>query len=189
MIHTAYKFRHYNPEGKMLWASGLKNSDDPNNMVSEGFYKGRDFEVIREQDWALNTLVDEGEKDILDVYFDDVAVRTTLYFRLYNDAAPAETDTLATLTPEVTGTGYTGIAVTRGTDWSDPTLDSGDMMTTSSTKQFTGGAGGWTVANQLVLATVQTGTAGLFLAWVALSTGRTLAENDTLDVTLSVKLA
>jgi hypothetical protein len=182
-MHTAYKFRHYNGDGELLWASSI------GDMEGSGFSKGRDLEVIREQDWELNTLVDEGEKDILDVYFDDVAVRTTLYFRLYDITGPAETDTLTTISAEeITGTDYTGVAVTRGTDWTDPALDSGDMRTVSSTKTFTAG-GTWDTANQLVLATVQTGTAGLFIAYVALSAARTLLINDTLDVTMGVKLA
>jgi hypothetical protein len=181
-IHTAYQFRHWNGDGKLLWASSLGEMSDLN------ITKKDELAIRQRQDWELNTLVDEGEKDILDVYFDDVAVRATLYFRLYNDAGIVETDTLATLTPEVTGTSYDGIAVTRGTDWPDPTLDSGDMKTTSVTKTFTAG-GTWTTANQLVLATVQNGTAGLFIAWVALSAARTLLINDTLDVSMGVKLA
>lgn len=180
-IHTIYKFQHYNGDGKLLWASGL------GDLADENIYRKNRFDILRQQDWLYNDLADEGEKDILDVYFDDVAVRGTLYFRLYNDT-PAETDTLATLVNEVTGTGYTGIAVTRSTDWSDPTLDSGDMKTTSVTKTFTAG-GTWTAANQLVLATVQTGTAGLFIAWAPLSATRTLLNTDTLDVTMGVKLA
>lgn len=182
-IHTVYKFRHYNGDGTLLWGNGVGELE--NHGISKGV---NDLEVIYDQPWVYNTLVDEGEQDILDVYFDVQAVRTTLYFRLYNDAGPAETDTLATLTPEVTGTGYTGIAVTRGTDWSAPTLDAGDMRTVTVTKTFSAG-GTWTTANQLVLATVQTGTAGLFIAWAALSTGRTLTNGDTLDVTMGVKLA
>ena len=188
---TQYKFRHYrpDPDGRkcLIWAS-----DGPNH--SEEFAPGEiyadtpaELEVIRSQLWTPNALADEGEIDILDVYFDDVAVRTNLYFRLYNDT-PVETDTLATLTGEVTGTGYDGIAVARGTDWTDPALDAGDGQTTSSTKTFTAG-GAWTDATYLVLATVQNGTAGLLIAYSALSATRTLANGESLDVSLSVKLA
>lgn len=192
MIGTKAKIRHYRPDPETGLPSLIWASDGPKR--SETFRLGEiirgshaDFEIIRSQLWTPNALADEGEKDILDVYFDDVAVRGTLYLRLYNDT-PAETDTLATLLNEVSGTGYDGVAVTRGTDWSDPALDSGDMRTVTGTKTFTAG-GAWTDATQLVLATVQNGTAGLFLAWVALSATRTLANGDSLNTTLAVKLA
>jgi hypothetical protein len=190
-IHTNYRFRHHRlgPDGRryLIWASdGPGRSEEiPLGDVLAG--SPSELDVVHSQLWTPNALADEGEKDILDVYFDDVAVRTNTYLRLYNDT-PLETDTLATLTGEVSGTGYDGIAVARGTDWTDPALDSGDMQTASSTKTFTAG-GSWTAATQLALATVQNGTAGLFLAWVALSTTRTLVLNDTLDTDLAVKLA
>lgn len=183
---TQYRFRHYRA-GHLLWAS-----DGPDNAGQEFapdlFHKNGegDLWVRDNQLWTPNTLADEGEKDILDVYFDDVAVRTSLFLRLYNDT-PVETDTLATLVNEVSGTGYTGITVTRGTDWTDPALDSGDMRTVMSTKTFTAG-GAWTAATYCILATVQTGTAGLLIAYMALSTTRTLANTDTLDIDLAIKL-
>lgn len=186
MIGTKYKFRQYR-NGSLIWAS---DGPDRSESYPEGYIaKGSkfDLEVARSQLWTGNALADEGEKDILDVYFDDVAVRSSLWLRLYNDT-PAETDTLATLTGEVTGTGYAAIELVRGTDWSDPALDSGDMQTITPTKTYTAG-GAWSAATQLVLATVATGTAGLFIAWAALSATRTLASADTLDVTLAVKLA
>ena len=186
MIGTKYRFRHYRA-GSLIWAS-----DGPGR--SEEFQLGEilkgskaDLEVMNSQLWTPNALADEGEKDILDVYFDDVAVRSSTWLRLYNDT-PVETDTLATLVNEVSGTGYAGIELVRGTDWSDPALDSGDIQTITPTKTFTAG-GAWTAATQLALATVASGTSGLFLAWAALSATRTLANADTLDVTLAVKLA
>lgn len=193
MIGTKAKIRHYRPDPEtglpsLLWAQMGEGLSDEFALGS--ILKGDpvDLEVIQSQLWTPNALVDEGEKSILDVYLDDIAVITTTYFRLYSDGAIAETDTLALLTGEVTGTGYTGIAVTRNTDWTDPTLDGGDMQTTSSTKQFSA-SGTWTAADELVWATVATGTAGLHLGWVALSATRTLTSGDTLDVTLAVKLA
>lgn len=192
MIGTRYTFRHYrpDPDGRpsLIWASdGGRNPGEEFALGEIPKGSRADLEIARSQLWTPNALADEGEKDILDVYFDDVAVRTTTYFRLYNDT-PIETDTLATLVGEVSGTGYDGIAVTRGTDWTDPALDAGDMQTVSTVKVFTAG-GAWTAATQLVLATAQNGTAGLHLAWAALSATRTLVLNDTLNVSMSVKQA
>lgn len=188
-IHTAYKFRQYDGSGKLLWASGLNAGDDGNPLASEKIYRGSEgeVEVFRAQPWELNTLADEGEQDILDVYFDVQAVRTNLYGRLWNDT-PVETDTMATLTGEVSGTGYGSVTFARGTDWGAPALDSGDMMTTSTTKTFTAG-GTWTSATYITLDTVGSGTTGLLIAYVALSATRTLGNGETLDVSFTVKLA
>jgi hypothetical protein len=149
-----------------------------------------DWQVIRSQGWAGNALLDEGEIDILDVYFKNQAVRANLYFRLYSDNGPiVDTDTLSTILGEqAEANGYLGIAVVRDTDWSEPALDGGDGQTTTVTKQFSA-TGSWSAADELILATVQSGTGGLAIAWVDLSTTRTLTDGDTLDVDMAVKLA
>jgi hypothetical protein len=193
MIGTKYKVRHYRPTpgggpSSLVWAQD-------GELGGEEFELGRilqgsadDLDVQRSALWSPNALMDEGELDFLDVYLDTQAVRATTFFRLYSDGAIAETDTLATLTNEVTGTGYGGITVTRGTDWSAPALDGGDGLSTSVTKTFSAG-GTWTAADELVWATVASGTAGLALGFVVLSATRTLTNGDTLDVDLGVKLA
>jgi hypothetical protein len=187
MIGTKYMVAHHRigDDGRryLIWAPGV--GEIQLGELAQGTKAWR--EAMGDRNWLMNALADEGEKDILDVYFDDVAVRANTYLRLYDDT-PVETDTLATLAGEVTGTGYAAITLARGTDWSDPSLDSGDMQTVTPTKTYTAG-GAWSAASQLVLATVASGTSGLFLAWAALSATRTLQNTDTLDVTLAVKLA
>lgn len=189
-IGTKYKFAHYRPTGdglrSLIWASDGHNGGETFDLGEVIRGSRRDLDIRRDALWTPNALADEGELDLLDVYFDDVAVRASTFLRLYDDT-PVDTDTLATLTGEVTGTGYGPITLTRGTDWSNPALDAGDGQTITPTKTFTAG-GTWTAATQLVLATVGTGTAGLYLAWAPLSTTRTLLNGDTLDVTLAVKL-
>ena len=191
-IHTMWKSRHYGGDGKLLWASGINAGDEGNPLASERIYRGSEgeLEVIRAQDDFLipNALADEGEKDILDVYFDVQAVRTALYCGLYN-ATPVDTSTQSSLSAnEVSGTGYARATFTRGTDWGAPALDGGDYMTTSTTKTFTAG-GAWTAATYATLETTSSGTAGLLIAYVALSATRTLANTETLDVSFTVKLA
>jgi hypothetical protein len=188
-IHTAYQFRQYDGNGKLLWASGINEGDDGNPMASEGIYRGSEgeLEVIRAQPLLLNTLADEGEGDILDVYFDVQAVRTNLYCALFNDT-PLETDSMTDLVDEEAGSGYARATFARGTDWGIPALDGGDMMTTSTTKTFTA-TGAWSANTYAVLTTDLTGTAGLLIAYVALSATRTLANTETLDVSFTVKLA
>ena len=184
---TAYKFRHYKRDpdtGLQLleWASmGPTKSID---LKGRDIFKGskEDLDLIGDQDWTSNALADEGEVDILDVYFDTQAVRTTLYFSLWNDT-PVETDSMTDLLNEVSGSGYADIALTRGTDWSVPTAGGG---TVTPTKTFTA-TGAWGAATYLVLSTASD-TSGLLIAYAALSQSRTLANGDTLDVTMTVTL-
>lgn len=182
---TGAKFRQYDKSGRLLWGSKLELPKGGRPIL-----KGspRDLAAIRDQLWTANNLADEGEKDILDVYFDDVAVRANTYARLYNDT-PGETDGLSDLTGEASGNGYAAATFARGTDWGDPTLDSGDMQTTSTTKSFSASGGSWGPVTYAVLATVATGTSGLLLAYVALSSSRTLTDGDSMNVDWAVKLA
>jgi len=186
---TKYRFRHYgkNPQGDgdvLLWASDGRDSIFPRS--DELIVKGGadDLAIANGSLWTPNALANEGEEDILDVYFDAQAVRTSLYFRLYGDSGIAEADTLATITGEESLGGYGPITVTRGTDWSAPDHSTG---TSTGVKTFNATAS-WSAMNSLVLATVGTGTAGLHIAWVVLSTTRTLVDGDSLDVDITVTL-
>ena len=79
---THWKFRHTSlgPDGRryLIWASdGPKHSEEiPLGEVPIG--SRAELEIVNSQLWTPNTLADEGEKDILDVYFDDVAVRDVI---------------------------------------------------------------------------------------------------------------
>lgn len=155
----------------------------------EGLFKKLLFKDIDKK----NTLMDEGELDILNTYFRGTSIPTTFYFGLGNNGGtpgvPAETVILTGIT-EVSGTGYARIEVVKGvTDWGAPVVDAGDYMTTTVVKTFTGGAGGWTAADYLFLTDQASGTAGPLIATVALSASRVLLENDTLDVSLKAKLS
>lgn len=177
---TAQRFRHtrvIEGERYVIWASGEGELLVPVGGDSE-------LELIHDQIWKLNFLANQGEADMLDVYFDDVAVRSSLFLRLYNDT-PVEADTLGDLVNEVSGSGYGAITVTRGTDWTDP--GPGGTGTDMTTKQFAA-TGAWSAATFLVVATVGTGTSGLLIAANALSATRTLQNGDTLDIDLNIDL-
>lgn len=178
---TNYRFRQYRGD-RLIWANGVGELD---GSIRRG--TPAEAEVIAAQDWLPNGLADEGEQSILDVYFRGGTAPSGFYLRLYDDT-PAEDDTLETLTGEVTGSGYSAIAVARNsTDFPTLALDSGDYKVTSATKTFTA-TGTWSDATQLVLATTSNDT-GLLIAYVALSTTRTLVNGDSLAVDLSVKLS
>jgi hypothetical protein len=193
---TAYQFAHHRTvagERCLIWGNGIGEVLIP---VASPEY----FEALNDRGLQLNDLVNEGEQEILETYFRSTTKQTTLYGRLFAGTAPAEDATLAAPgsgRTEVTGTGY---APNTQCNWNVGNTDfptsaltvagpTGDWRVTSSVKTFTAGAGGWSAATQLFLATVATGTAGKFLAWTALSATRTLASTDTLDVSVSITLA
>lgn len=173
-----WKYQHRR-DGRIIWASGLGEMDVPVEDAPA---------VKASQLWTPNALADEGESSMLGVYFRGATPPTAFFLRLYNDT-PVDTDTLATLTGEVTGTGYAAIELSRDTtDWPILALDSGDYQVTSDDFVFTGGPGGWTAATHLVMATVASGTVGLLVTYNALGATRTLIENDALTVSVAVKL-
>lgn len=188
MKATTYQFAHHRTvdgERCLIWGNGIGEVLIP---VASPEY----VEALRDRSWQDNDLVNEGEDDILKVYFRADAKRSTLYGRLYDVTTPPPADTVTLAAPagtEVTGTGYGAVSWAVGnTDFGLPASDGGDWKTTSTTKTYTAG-GTWTAADHLYLASVASGTAGILIAWAALSATRTLANLDTLDVSIAIKLA
>lgn len=183
-----YNFRHYNREGRLLWASGL-DASELDVIKHDLIIAGSDLEaeVKRAQEGIHNTLVDTGEQAMLDVFFRG-GTAPTFYFGLTNSTALAETDTMTQVgANEITGSGYARISVARNsTDWPTLALDAGDYRVDSVTKTFTA-TGTWTAASNLVLVSTASGSTGTFYAWVALSQARTLGNGDSLQVSMRVK--
>ena len=128
---------------------------------------------------------------MLSVYFRAGTAPTNFFLRLYNDT-PVDTDTLALLTGEVSGTGYPGThTIERSTvGWPTLALDAGDYRVVSKNIVWTNSGGtAWTAATHSVVATVSTGTAGLLIAYRALTATRTLQPSDTLTSNIFLKLA
>jgi hypothetical protein len=142
--------------------------------------------VIWRQTQVPNALADEGENNILDVYYRGQNAPTTFYCRLYNDT-PLETDSLADLTGEPVGNGYAAQEIERSTvGWPTLALDAGDWQLTSKEVTFTASGGSWGPVTHAVLAT-SSDNSGLLIAFVALSTSRTLQDGETLKVTIQPK--
>lgn len=191
-MHTRYKFEHTRvaPDGRrcLIWASDGPRGGEEFALGEIPVGSPAHLEVRRSQLWTPNNLADEGKLDMLDVYFDTQAVRANTYGRLYNDT-PVDTDGLSDLSGEVSGTGYAALTFARGTDWGAPSINgSGNGEVVGVEKTYTAG-GAWSAATYFVLATVASGTSGLLVAYAALSTTRTLADTDTLDVTPTVEQA
>jgi hypothetical protein len=149
-------------------------------------HRAADGAVLWEGD-AVNTLADEGEQLFLNCTLRATSCPATFYMRLYNDT-PAETDTLSDLTGEPSTNGYAAQEVTRDSSgWPTLALDSGDYQATSSTETFSASGGSWGPVTYLVLATSSDGT-GKVVSYAALSTSRTLASGESLQVTYKLKL-
>jgi hypothetical protein len=191
---TSYKFAHHRTvdgERCLIWGNGIGELLIPVTSIEYA-------EALGDRGWQDNALVNEGEVEILETYFRALAKKATLYGRLYGAGTPAETATLASAgVTEVAGTGYNP---TGQCAWTVGNTDFGAVATgepsttTSTTKTFTAGAGGWSAAANLILATSgnASGTpdnTGKLVAWVALSATRTLAATDTLDVSVAVGLS
>lgn len=145
----------------------------------------RDGNVKWESDWVENALTDEGEEDILEAYFRGGSAPTNFYIGLINDSGIAETDTLATMAGEPSGNGYARQLTTFGA--SAP--DSGDYQTTATQETFTASGGSIGPVDHAIVTNVSSGTAGLLIAYVPLSTSRTMADGDSLLATVSIKLS
>ena len=148
------------------------------------------FGRVKERWQQDNALADEGEEDMLDVYFRNATAPTTFYVRLYNDT-PAETDGLGDLVNEASGNGYSAQELERtSTGFPTLALDSGDYQLTSKTVTFTASGGAIPASGSVtyaVLATTSNDT-GKLVAYVALSQSRSLADGESLQVTLNIKL-
>lgn len=145
--------------------------------------------LAADDDWIPNVLMDEGEKDILDDYLKGGTI-TSKYLALVSAAPADETKTMTSpaypesATPGAGGYNRQQILTS---DWGADTLNSGDYQATAAEKTFgantSGGA--WTLA-AVSLVTVATGTAGLYLAYVATATG-TVANTASFKYTLTWK--
>jgi hypothetical protein len=150
-----------------------------------------DGRVLAEWD-SPNNLADEGEQAFLDIYLRGATAPTQFYVRLSDATNPcsiADTDTLTTASAgEPSSNGYAASLVERSaTGWPTLALDSGDYMATSSVETFSASGGSWGPVNCAFLATTSDNT-GKLISYAALSTARTLASGESLQVTYKVKL-
>lgn len=155
--------------------------------VWEFTHLDKDGNII-DQFSEYNALADEGEYLVLDVAFRQATQPTNFYLGLVNDT-PVETDALTDLTGEPSGYGYTRQTIeANATGWPTLALDGGDYMLTSSEETFTASGGSIGPVTYAFLAT-STDNTGKLVAYVALSTSRTMADGESLKCTLKIKLS
>jgi len=159
----------------------------------------RKGKVIWQEFSEGNILHDEGEQALLSAYFATAysgygAPPANLYLGLDARAAPAEADTLASLSGEPTAlSGYTREALsTTGTGVSgqDFYIHQPGAYYRADSKEVIWTAGeNWAEVKNLFLCTVATGTGGKLICTKALSTPRTLMSGDALTASLFIGLS
>lgn len=160
----------------------------------KGFIKTKDAAV--ETDWVENALLDEGEQDLLNVYYLQTS-DLSKYLALMKGAAPAETDTLTFLAGGTNGEGQTPAAngynrqQILNTDWGAPGLNVGDYQTTAAQKTFGPASGSnWASLTGVTLVThvtSQSSGSGKLLTYVALSGTTTVNIGQSFLYTLAQK--
>lgn len=147
---------------------------------------------IKDREIAFNTLANDGQQHVLDVYLRNASGVTNFYLGLTDSTSTcsiAKADTLATVVGygEPSSGGYARSLIERSnTGWPTLALDSGDYMATSSTETFTATTGFGPVYCAFIT-DASSGTTGKHISWAALSTGRTLAASETLQATYKIK--
>ena len=149
----------------------------------------KDGEVLWEQDWTPNVLADEGEQLILDVFFRNATAPTNFYIGVVNDT-PGEGDTLSTLTGEPATGGYSRssyLVERSNTGWPTLEVDGTGYRVVSTTETITATGASIGPVTYAFLAT-SSDNSGDLIAYNALSQSRTLADGDSLEITMRIKL-
>ena len=133
-----------------------------------------------------NALSNEGQQEMLNVYLQGGTAPTGYSIGL-SSMTFAKTTTYAAITGEPSGNGYARQTINRTAiagGWPTLALDLGDYKATSATVTYTAtGAIG-----PVTSAFLASATNNKLISYTALSTSRTLASGDTLQITYAVKL-
>lgn len=143
-------------------------------------------------EYAQNNLADEGEQAFLDVYLRAATGPVQFYYGLSDSTSTCSIVDTNTLTLASAGepatNGYARQLVERSAvGWPTLALDAGDYQATSSTETFTASGGSWGPVYCAFVSTTIDNT-GKLVSYAPLSTGRTLAAGESLQVTYKVKL-
>ena len=153
--------------------------------------RDRDGNIRWEEKDLHNIYHDEGEEWTLKVAFSEAeTVPTSFYIGLDDRASLAEADTLPP-TNEPTGNGYARQSVNSdATDWTI-TQDGGDWQAKSKTVTFTASGGPIPAAGSVkhMFLSTTLNDSGKLISSVALSTTRTIADGDTLDTDITIKMS
>lgn len=184
------------PDGRKqlgVWARSSVKAEgwDWHPTVGRGWLTSPEGDILWMGDWVENALHDEGEKSMLDVYLREQANPSKYLFLMNQGAVTALADTvIMTGITEAQTPGANGYARQQilAADWGAPALDSGDMQTTGATKTFgpNSSASAWSVSHT-GMTTASTGTGGLLVLSVPLSSVQSVAQNIAFTHQLSWK--
>ena len=157
------------------------------NWIGEYCFQARDAKgTLKWEECQHNALTNEGQQEMLNVYLQGGTAPSGFAIGL-SSMTFAVTTTYATITNEATGGGYARQTINRTATaggWPTLALDVGNFKATASTVTYTAtGAFGPVTSAFMVSA-----TNNKLISYTALSTSRTLASGDTLQVTYAVKL-
>lgn len=176
--------------------------DDKVSLHEVGYFEFIAFNSKGQEIWreiAKNAIADEGEQNALNCWLVNTACATSYYVRLSDSTSTcsiAEADNLATASSgEPSGNGYAAQAIGRSSDWTVAQISSGTdgctetncYRATSTTETFSASGGSWGPVYCAFVATTSDNT-GKLVSWAALSTGRTLASGESLQVTYKIVL-
>lgn len=167
--------------------------------IAEITHKNKHGEVLWIGKNIDNMLHDQGEQSILSAYFAKGysgfgASPNNLYLGLCAGSAPTEASTLSSLSGEPSGSGYSRKALsTTGTGVSgqDFVLDQPGAYYRAGSKvvTFEASGGAWAPVTRLFLSTAASGTSGLLICTLSLSTTRTLQDGDSLNTSIFIGLS
>lgn len=142
------------------------------------------------EDIGKNSLVQEGEEALLEVFFrgDSTYTPTQFYVRLCN-STPSITSTLATIVDEVSTGGYTAQLLERSSvGFSTKDITSGgNYRLTSKVITFTASGESMGPATNAYLATTSDNS-GKLIAFRALSMARTIIDGDSMTIQIQIDL-
>lgn len=132
-------------------------------------------------------LVDDGEKTILDVFFRNKTLPSKFYIRLTTGLS--ETSSIGDLSGFEPSTNGYAPQLVEANATGFPTLAtvSGDWRITTKTVTFNATGGQWGPVTQACICTASDSN-GTLLGFTALSNSRILYTNESINVSLSIKL-
>jgi hypothetical protein len=163
-------------------------SEDGASWIGVYHFECRDATgKIKWTETRKNALANEGQQEMLAVYLQG-ATAPTGYALGLSSMTFAKTTGYAGITNEPSGNGYARQTINRTAiagGWPTLALDVGDYKATASTVTFTASGAGFGPVTSAMLVSA---TNNKLISYTALSTSRTLAAGDTLQVTYAVKL-
>lgn len=176
-------------------SAGTQASADTKNDVSLGlkFHNVYTFEcysadgALKWRDEVPNTVMTVGANDLLTKYFTGSGYTATWYVGLTSGTTFSAADTSAS---HAGWTEFAAYSQTNRPTWTGGAASAGSISNSGSQAVFSiNGAGGTVAGAFLISNNTISGTTGVLYGAAALSSSRTLASGDTLNITVTLSLS